>query len=287
MTLSPSESPTLLTDTSNNPKVIQTMDRPPEVSGQILSGTASRQEPSQTSRAYHGTQSRTGDKPLETDDQGATPKSAIKRRSDKDVDYFYAFVLSFDYSDSPSHRLIKLGHSYDPGQRLYQFGNAFDKQSSSDDFKCNFGIKQGDSAAVTIRKARECSKFLFIVACRKSEDWKRGEDSLRGLLGQPILNDFISKFLKSVPDPDSLKKDCALTEWVTCTEGNVQRVRQAFMSNQLNGNTGGDECWDSWFSLVEKLMTILPDTPTATFKVKFGETFPEDIVCCSSIQNAA
>jgi len=60
------------------------------------------------------------------------------------------------------------------------------------------------------------------------------------------------------------------------------------MSNQLNGNTGGDdECWDSWLSLVEKLKTILPDTPTATFKVKFGETFQEDIVCCSSTQNAA
>ena len=108
MTLSSSESPTFLTDTSNDPKVIQTMDRPPEGSGQILSGTASRQEPSQTSGAYHGTRSRTGDKPLQTDNQGATPKSAIKRRSDKDVDYFYAFVLSFDYSDSPSHRLIKL-----------------------------------------------------------------------------------------------------------------------------------------------------------------------------------
>ena len=125
------------------------------------------------------------------------------------------------------------------------------------------------------------------MACRGSEDWKRGEDSLRGLVGQPILNDFISKFLKSVPDPDSLKKDCALTEWVMCTEGNVQRVRRAFMSNQLSSDTGGDECWDSWLSLVEKLMTILPDTPTATFKVKFGETFQEDIVCCSSIQNAA
>jgi len=201
MTLSSSESPTLLTDTSNDPKVIQTMDRPLEGSGQILSGTASRQEPSQTSGAYHGTRSRTGDKPLKTDDQGATPKSAIKRRSDKDVDYFYAFVLPFDYSDSPSHRLIKVGHSYDPGQRLYQFGNAFDKQAPSDDLKCNFGIKRGNSAVETIRKARECSKFLFIVACRKSEDWKRGEDSLRGLLGQPILNDFISTFLKSVPDP--------------------------------------------------------------------------------------
>jgi len=179
------------------------------------------------------------------------------------VDYFYAFVLPFDYSDSPSHRLIKVGHSYDPGQRLYQFGNAFDKQAPRDDLKCNFGIKRGDSAAETIRKGRECSKFLFIVACRGSEDW-RGEDSLRGLLGQPILNDFISTFLKSVPDPDSLKKDCALTEWVTCTEGNVTTVRGAFMSNQLNGNTG-DECWDSWLSLVEKLKTILPDTPIATF----------------------
>ena len=242
MTLSSSKSLTLLTDTSTDPKVIQTMDRPLEGSGQILSGTASRQEPSQTSGAYHGTRSRTGDKPLQTDDQGATPKSAIKQFSYKNMDYFYAFVLPFDYSDSPSHRLIKLGYSYDPGQRLYQFGNAFDKQSPSDDFKCNFGIKQGDSAAETIQKARECSKFLFIVACRGSEDWKRGEDSLRGLLGQPILNDFISKFLRSVPDPDCLKKDCALTEWVTCTEGNVQKVRRAFTSNQLNSDTGGDEC---------------------------------------------
>ena len=157
-----------------------------------------------------------------------------------------------------------------------------------DDFKCNFGIKQRDSVAETIRKAREYSKFLFIVACRGSEDWKRGEDSLRGLLGQPILNDFISKFLNSVPYRNSLEKDCALTEWITCKERkNVQSARQAFMLNQLNGNTGGDECWDSWLSLVEKLVTTLPDTPTATFKVKFGETFQEDIVCCSSTQNAA
>ena len=97
------------------------------------------------------------------------------------MDYFriYVFVLPLDYSDYPSHRLIKQGHSHDPGQRLYQFGNAFDKQSLSDDLKCNFGIKQGNNAEETIRKAQKCSKLLFIVACRGSEDWKRGEDSLR------------------------------------------------------------------------------------------------------------
>jgi len=204
----------------------------------------------------------------------ATPESAIK---EEDICYYYAFKLPFVCSD-PNYLIIKVGITRSPGRRLYDISTAFDKQTSKDEFKCNFGIKYNDSAARTISKAKEDgSKFLFIVACkvsRKDGKPKIGEDKLRGLLGQPITHDFTHKLLESVPDPDRLKKSCGLTEWVICRREHAENVRRAFKLNKLDGNT--DKCWDSWHSLVKELMKYLPDTKLIfTFEHKNG-TFQEE-----------
>jgi len=189
----------------------------------------------------------------------ATPESAIK---EEDICYYYAFKLPFVCSD-PNYLIIKVGiTTRTPGRRLYNISTAFDKQISRDDFKCNFGIKYNDSVAMTISKAKEDgSKFLFIVACKVSpKDGKPtiGEDRLRGLLGQPITDDFIRKLLRSIPHPGRLKSSCGPTEWVICRRRVAENVRRAFKSNKLDGNT--DKCWDSWHSLVKEFMNYLPDT---------------------------
>ena len=204
----------------------------------------------------------------------ATPESAIK---EEDTCYYYAFKLPFRCSD-PNYLIIKVGITRSPGRRLYDISTAFDKQTSKDEFKCNFGIKYNDSAARTISKVKEDgSKFLFIVACKvspKDGKPKIGEDKLRGLLGQPITYDFIHKLLESVPHPHRLKSNCGPTEWVICRREHAENVRRAFKLNKLDGNT--DERWDSWHSLVKELMKYLPDTKLIfTFEHKNG-TFQEE-----------
>ena len=108
----------------------------------------------------------------------ATPESAIK---EENTCYYYAFKLPFICSD-PNYLIIKVGITRSPGRRLYDISTAFDKQTSKDEFKCNFGIKYNDSAARTISKVKEDgSKFLFIVACKvspKDGKPKIGEDKL-------------------------------------------------------------------------------------------------------------
>ena len=154
---------------------------------------------------------------------------------------------------------------------MYNLAYEFDRQTKTKDFRSCLGIKPQDNAAAAIRKAKDCDKFLFIVACLKKDksDSNRGEDCLRGLLGQPIVNDFIGKFLKSIPDPDHMT---GTTEWVVCPKKTAKKVRKAFTSNKLDGNED-NKCWDSWLSLVRKLQQILRDKITTdTFKATFEHT---------------
>jgi len=237
--------------------------KPPRQSPSQKSGnsqsTPTRPKTRKTSHRTHDPVLREHSPPLSPLEYSeATPESAIK---EEDTCYYYAFILPFVCSD-PNYLIIKVGITRTPGTRLYNISTAFDKQISRDDFKCNFGIKKNDSAARTISKAKEDhSKFLFIVACKvspKDGKPKIGEDKLRGLLGQPITDDFIHKVLESVPHPCRLKSNCGPTEWVICRRRFAENVRRAFKSNKLDGNT--DKCWDSWHSLVKEFMNYLPDT---------------------------
>ena len=60
--------------------------------------------------------------------------------------------------------------------------------------------------------------------------WIIAEKCLRELLGHRIADDFIPKYLNSIPDPAGLKTKCGPTERVVCSATSAQRVRQAFTS---------------------------------------------------------
>ena len=187
-------------------------------------------------------------------------------------DYFYAFELPFKYSDQ-EYVLVKIGATKSPGSRLYNFEHAFNKQTSDNEFKCLFGFKQNDDAIATIAKAKQHTKFMFIVRFKSQDksDTNTGEDCLRGLLGLPIINDFTRVFKDSVPDPHLLEKQCGLTEWRVCRRETVQRVRARFVSGELSGNMEDAEgkYWDRWPSFVLSLRQILPDIPISSVKVAF------------------
>ena len=219
------------------------------------------------------------DSPEATASGPRTTGSGKKPRPDRI--YYYAVELPFKCSNR-NYRIIKVGkvHKQDsPGGRLYNISHGLNIQTSINDFKRNFGIRQLDNAAETIRKAKVCAKFLFVVACRRPDDNKDiglGEKGLRELLGQPIADKFVHRYLNSIPYPGAFKTNCGPTEWVVCTATTAERVRQEFVPDKLDGNSGGDDdCWDSWFSLVKELKRIL-----GIASVKFGcgdRTVQEDI----------
>ena len=196
--------------------------------------------------------------------QGSAKKSAKKSRPDK-YDY-YAFQLPFKYTD-PNYRIIKVRLSETPGKRGSDISSGIDKQTSNEDFKCNFSITYGDNATTTISEAKSCLKFLRVVACKgEKSDCERREDRLRCLLGLQVANDFINQLLSSIPEPDRLKRSCGTTEWVICTSRTAKGVRQEFTSNNLDRNTEGDDkCWDKPDSLVEELKKHLPEIQKASF----------------------
>ena len=265
LTLSASEA----TESGPSTRVFQ--DRSPK--GGTLPGAPCKQKPHSPKKSGHpgntpSRQPRTPEATASPPTTRGSPGSAKKPRPA--TTYYYALELPFKCS--PNYRMIiKVGNSDNPGRRLYNISNGLDKQTTRMDFKCNLGISQYDSAAETIRKAKGCDKFLFVVACRNSEeqlDITLGENSIRGIVGQPIVDDFIRRYLDNIPDPTIIKKDCGPTEWVTCTATTARQVREAFQSGVLDGNSGGDDRrWDSWVSLVEKLKQILGPT---TIDVTFG-----------------
>ena len=81
---------------------------------------------------------------------GSAKKSAKKSRPDKY--YYYAFELPFKCTD-PNYRIIKVGLSEMPGKRGCDISSGIDKQTSNEDFKCNFSVTYGDNATTTIGKA--------------------------------------------------------------------------------------------------------------------------------------
>ena len=202
--------------------------------------------------------------------QGDNPGSAKKLLQEKI--YFYAFEIPFECGEQQCS-IIKVGASDKPGRRLYRFGSAFDRQTSTDDFKCKFVFQQVEDAAKTIAKAKEHPRFLFVVAYKphSHSDRKNGEDCLRGLLGLPIIDDFTRDFRDSVPFPEILENQCGLTEWVVCRRETVQRVRARFVSGELSGNVedGDGKYWDPWLMFVHKLKEALPNIPTASLEIAF------------------
>ena len=202
--------------------------------------------------------------------QGDSPENSKKLLPAKI--YFYAFEIPFEYGDQECS-IIKVGASDKPGRRLYRFGSAFDRQTTIDEFKCKFKFQQVEDPAITVAKAKQHPRFLFVVAYKphSNSDRKTGEDCLRGLLGLPIIDDFTRDFRDSVPQPEILENQCGLTEWVVCRRETAQRVRARFISGELSGNmedTDG-KYWDPWLKLVHKLKETLPNIPTASLEVAF------------------
>ena len=64
--------------------------------------------------------------------------------------------------------------------------------------------------------------------------WIIVEKCLRELLGHRIADDFIPKYLNSIPDPAGLKTKCGPTERVVCSATSAQRVRQFKRSHRIN-----------------------------------------------------